>query len=253
MVKLQYILSALLTVCACSSIKIPQEFQYREIPADDFTISSWQKISSAQAPFHIYIEGDGHSFTASGKVSSNPTPHDTTMRQLAFNDSAPNVVYLARPCQYIMNSNCQKKYWSTARFAPEIINSEYLALKSIAANRPITLVGFSGGAQIAGLLAVLHNDLSISKVITIAGNLDHPTWTQYHKVPALTQSLDLNKFKDKFASIPQHHFIGTDDNIVPPEITRNFIGKDILITTFSDTSHNRGWQKHSDQIYKIMP
>ncbi|MBR2299926.1 MAG: hypothetical protein IJ870_05075 [Alphaproteobacteria bacterium] len=66
-----------------------------------FKIASWQKITDKNAPYKIYIEGDGFAFNAHGSPTTNPTPKNTFLRQIAFNDPSKNVVYLARPCQYV--------------------------------------------------------------------------------------------------------------------------------------------------------
>lgn len=86
------------------------------------------------------------------------------MRELAFEDDSPNVVYLARPCQYIKSPICSKRHWTTARFAPEVINAEYAAVKQIADGNPVILIGFSGGAQVAGLIASAKPGLNVKKL-----------------------------------------------------------------------------------------
>ncbi|MDD7312777.1 MAG: alpha/beta hydrolase, partial [bacterium] len=64
-------------------------------------MASWQKITHPTAPYKIYIEGDGHAFNAHGQPTGNPTPKGTLVRELAFGDNHENVIYLARPCQYV--------------------------------------------------------------------------------------------------------------------------------------------------------
>ena len=93
-----------------------------------------------------------YAFNARGKATQDPTPHGTLVRELAFGDNSPNVIYLARPCQYVKSPICSKRHWTTARFSPEVINAEYEAIKNIASNNPVILIGFSGGAQVAGLV-----------------------------------------------------------------------------------------------------
>ena len=93
------------------------------------------------------------------------------------------MIYLARPCQYVKSPICSQSTLDNARFAPEIIIAEFGAIKQIAGENPVVLVGFSGGAQVAGLLASAKSRAEYQKVITIAGNLDHLAWTQYHNLP----------------------------------------------------------------------
>ena len=85
------------------------------------------------------------------------------MRNLAFGDDSPNVVYLARPCQYVEGTICSSYYWTVARFSSEVVEAEYEAIKKIVGDNPVILIGFSGGAQIAGLVAVSRNVLNVKK------------------------------------------------------------------------------------------
>ena len=142
-----------LLLVGCQSITIPSDYVYKEIQTRNFDIASWQKISNPSDVYKIYIEGDGYAFNAYGQPTQDPTPKGTLMRELAFGDKSPNVIYLARPCQYVKSPICTQRHWTTARFAPEVINSEYEAIKQIVGDSPIILIGFSGGAQIAGLVA----------------------------------------------------------------------------------------------------
>ena len=238
-----------LIISGCQSIQPPKEFVYKEINTHQFKLASWQKITDNNADYRIYIEGDGYAFNANGQPSRSPTPHGELVRELSFNDTALNVIYLARPCQFVKDNACRVEYWTTKRFAPEVIEAEYEAIKKIVGNKNITLIGFSGGAQIAGLLAVKYPDLKIKKVITIAGNLDHKAWTDYHKLPPLEGSLNLADYKEKFALAEQIHYVGKDDNIIPLEITQKFMPQDKIIT-IKNATHNNGWQKIYPQIYE---
>lgn len=242
-----YIVILLLT--GCTTIQVPNEFTYKEIPTSEFTIASWQKITDSSAPYKIYIEGDGYAFNARGQISSDPTPRGTLLREIAFGDKNPNVIYLARPCQYIKSEKCEKKYWSTARFSPEVIDAEYQAIQSITRDKQITLIGFSGGAQVAGLLAVTKKDLKIKKIITIAGNLNHKQWTTYHHLPPLTDSLNLQDYKEDFSKIPQIHYVGSEDKIIPPILQKTIVSPSSLIV-IKGATHNRNWQKTYKDIQK---
>ena len=171
------------------------------------------------------------------------------IRELAFGDNNPNVIYLARPCQYAKSPICSKRHWTTARFAPEIINAEYEAIKNIASNNPVTLVGFSGGAQVAGLIATAKPGLNVKKIITVAGNLDHLLWTQYHNLPPLNESMNLESYRKQFAKIPQIHYVGSNDKVIPPLLVREFIKNDDLIIEVDGASHNEGWEEIYNKIW----
>ena len=70
---------------------MPADFVYKEVETRNFTLASRQKVTNPAAPYKIYIEGDGYAFNA---------------REPAFDDDSPNVIYLARPCQYIKSGIC---------------------------------------------------------------------------------------------------------------------------------------------------
>ena len=211
----KYFVFVLLFITACqSAVVVPPEFAYKEIKAGKFTLASWQKISDINAPVKIYIEGDGRAFTSSGRVSANPTPRGTLVRKLAFGDNNPNVVYLARPCQFVKTPECSAKYWSEARFAPEVIESFAVAIKTLAQNKPVVLVGYSGGAQIAGLTSVIHPD----------------------------KSLNLGDYKAEFRLIQQIHYVGEKDDIIPPKLAYEFTNNQSLIREVNGASHGSGWE-----------
>lgn len=235
-------------VAGCTAIKAPTDFVYKEIPTRDFTLASWQKITDPFGTYKIYIEGDGYAFNAHGRATQDPTPKGTLVRELAFGDNNPNVVYLARPCQYIKSPICSKRHWTTARFAPEVINAEYAAVKQIAGDNPVILIGFSGGAQVAGLIASAKQGLNVKKIITIAGNLDHLAWTQYHNLPPLNESMNLESYRKQFAQISQIHYVGSDDKVMPPVLVRDFVGESCNLIEVRGATHNSGWEKIYSQI-----
>lgn len=199
--------------------------------------------------YKIYIEGDGYAFDRHGKPTQDPTPKGTLVRELAFGDNSPNVIYLARPCQYVKSPICSKRHWTTARFAPEIINAEYETIKQIAGNHPVILIGFSGGAQIAGLVATAKPGLNVKKIITIAGNLDHLSWTQYHNLPPLNESMDLESYRKQFAEVPQVHYVSSDDKVIPPVLVREFVGNDDLVVEVDRANHNEDWESIYNKVW----
>ena len=242
-------LTLLLFLTGCSSTTVPDNFVYKEIKTRNFTVATWQKITQPQGIYKIYLEGDGYAFNSHGKASQDPTPRSALVRELAFGDPSPNVIYLARPCQYVKSEICAQRHWTTARFAPEIINAEDEAVRQIAGNHPLILIGFSGGAQVAGLLATAKPELNVKKIITVAGNLDHLAWTQYHNLPPLNESLNLESYRKQFAEIPQIHYVGNADKVMPPVLVREFINNDALVVEVNGASHNTGWESIYNKIW----
>lgn len=236
------LLSLCLSACA-APLQIPPTFKPAVIETEDFDFAVWEKNEQPNAPYKIYIEGDGHAFNAFGDPTSDPTPEGTLMRQIAFGDTHPNVVYMARACQFVQHKKCAQKYWTTARFAPEIVTAQTQAIKQLVHHNPVTLVGFSGGAQIAGLVAVTAADIKVQKIITIGGNLDHPSWTEYHRVPPLSDSADLNNYREAFARFKQAHYVGAKDMVMPPFLNQNFVADPQTVIVVEKASHNSGWDK----------
>lgn len=228
----------------CAGIQVPDSYQYKEIKTKIYTLASWQKITDKTQPIRIYIEGDGHAFNYAGLPTSNPTPKGTFLRKIAFNDPNPNVVYLARPCQYVQDSMCSKIDWTTGRFSQKIVDSMSMAIKSVASNRKVILIGYSGGALLSGLVMTQNPQLNIQKWITIAGVLNHTKWTDVLHLPHLTQSMDL----DALPQVPQTHYIGDKDTIVPKELMQSIVPAKNLILIHNAT-HDTGYEKIYSDIY----
>ena len=74
----------LLGLAGCHHITLPDNFTYREIRTDGYTLASWQKITDTTAPVRIYIEGDGYAFNYAGQPTSDPTPRGTFLRQVSL-------------------------------------------------------------------------------------------------------------------------------------------------------------------------
>ena len=235
------IFAILLMISGCASIKAPDDYAYKEVKSGDFTLATWQKVSASDQIYKIYIEGDGYAFNEKGKASIDPTPRSTLVRDLAFNDKSPNVIYIARPCQFIKTEACHKKYWTTARFSEEVIDSTAEAIKDIAGNNDIVLVGYSGGAQVAGLVAVTNHKIKVKKIITIAGNLDHEAWTTYHNLPPLSESMNLRRYKS-FDEIAQIHYVGEKDEVIPTALMKRPISDRIKIIIVPNVTHYDGWE-----------
>ena len=208
-----------LSACAGTGWKAPDDFIYRPIKSGEYEIASWQKINNPKNNHvHIYIEGDGRSFNAYGQPTRNPTPRGTFVRDLAMRDGFENVVYLARPCQFIVTDSCRESDWTSGRFSQKIIDAQSNAIKQTAGNKTITLIGYSGGAMVSGLVIEQNPKLKVEKWITIAGVLDHKKWTTYFGDKDLNESLNLGKLP----SVKQIHFVGEYDETVPYELAKTW-------------------------------
>lgn len=195
---------------------------------DKFEILSFQKILATDKFIRIYIEGDGLSWINRNTISEDPTPRQSTVFSLIQNDPYPNIIYLARPCQFVTNQNCSNKYWTSHRFSSEVVNSYKQILNEISSkykdankNEKIRfeLIGYSGGASIALSLGEFRSD--IISIITIAGNID-PNWLmEYHKVSKLVEPFE-PKNGTGLDNVSQLHILGTNDQVVPIEIMNRY-------------------------------
>lgn len=169
----------------------------------------------------IYIEGDGFAWATNSRPSTDPTPINPVALRLALVHPDGTVAYLARPCQYTMSQGggCPQRYWTNARFAPDVVdamNGAISTLKDSFGAEELVLVGYSGGAAIATLVAVRRDD--VAGLITVAGNLDHRAWTTHHRLAPLSGSLNPIDFADRIEAISQTHFIGQRDHVIPPSL-----------------------------------
>lgn len=222
-----------------------------------FVITAYERLHSSQhTTIHAYIEGDGNSWKTKYRLSNNPTPKQPLALRLAIKDPHPNVIYLARPCQYTppdLNPACEGKYWSSHRYSEEVINSMNQTLNQIkekAKNTHFVLVGFSGGASVATLVASRRQD--IQSIITVAGDLDHHALTDHHGTTPLHGSLNPMHVTEQIKHIPQHHWAGKKDKIVPSWMPEHFVKKlnspVAKAHVLKDATHHKGWEKHWHEI-----
>ncbi len=225
-------------------------FQKFSITTRDFSLFSYIKINEQGKPLTLYIEGDGHAWLTRSRLSEDPTPANLITLTLASMDQSSNVAYLARPGQYwdyTKGPICSSEYWSNKRFSESVIASMNEAvdqLKKRAEAGQIHLVGYSGGAAIAVLVAARRRD--IASLRTIAGNLDHEAVTRFQAVSPLTGSLNPIDYAGQIASIPQVHYIGGKDSVIPESVSQNYAKKAnnpscIKIINVPQASQISGW------------
>jgi serine hydrolase FSH1 len=219
--------------CVDSRVKVETDavkagFHNQTIETKFFNLFTSIKIKAdASDKIVFYIEGDGHAWKHRNKLSDDPTPKNPISLKLALNDSRSNVVYLARPCQYIEKSkreNCFPKYWSSHRYSKQVVesmNEAITKIKSQTGTSKIELIGFSGGGVIAILIAAKRND--VSKVTTVAANIDHESWSEWHEISNLGGSLTPMDHLSELKSIKQFHYWGSKDDIVPYKTQSSFI------------------------------
>lgn len=176
----------------------------------------------------IYLEGDGRPFITPTRISADPTPTDPQALRLALMD--PNSsAYIARPCQYTLSidkERCHYRYWTYERYSDAVVTSMSQAvdvIKSRFGAKEITLVGFSGGGAVAAILAARRDDIAM--LVTVSANLDIDFWTDTLNLPRLEGSLNPALMGHRLRQQPQRHFVGLDDETVPPAVAQSYATK----------------------------
>lgn len=232
-----------------------------DVRAGEFLIATWSRFDDPGQAVHAYIEGDGHAWLSRHRLSSDPTPRQALGLALAAADPAPNVVYLARPCQYmdLQQRPCDSKWWSGARFAEPVVRSEDEALSSLMRRTPgqrMHLIGYSGGAAIAVLLAARRAD--VASLRTVAGNLDSEAVNRLHAVSPMPDSLNPFDAAAAVAGIPQVHFTGGADRIVPAAIAQGFVqampdSRCARVEMVQGATHEAGWRERWPELLRLAP
>ncbi|MFA7275701.1 MAG: hypothetical protein WC043_02740 [Pseudobdellovibrionaceae bacterium] len=223
----------------------------RDIPGGKFIIQAQERIYQRGEPVTLYIEGDGFLYTTPAAADGDPTPTDPLALRLAAQDGGPNVIWLARPCQYNKGwkdgKECPSAYWTTHRFAPEVIDVYNQALDNIKATYgtpSFDLVGYDGGATLAVMLASQRSD--ITSLRTVAGNLEPRLVASILKAPYSEEGLNPIDFAAGVGAIPQRHFIGKNDFVTPPAVYNSFAqavgnGSCMNVSLVDNASHDAGW------------
>ncbi|PTB16875.1 alpha/beta hydrolase [Trinickia symbiotica] len=248
----------LLTACAqldrnahADALAATAGLKREQIVTASFVITAWSRIGRPDQPIDLYIEGDGLAWLSRSEPSLDPTPREAMGLALAVADPALNVAYVARPCQFTpiaLNPRCNIPYWTGRRFAPDVVASTNEAVDQIAARAPgqrINLIGYSGGAAIAVLVAARRRD--IASIRTVAGNLDDEYINRIHHVSAMPESLNPIDFAPRVSAIPQIHFDSDADIVVTPEVARRFIsaagGRCAAMRTVHAVTHDGDWSR----------
>ena len=227
------------------------------------------ETKAEKSDVHIYIEGDGRSYLTPSRVSPDPTPRNPLALKLAVLNPHPKVVYLARPCQFTIefNPGCIPEIWTTKRFSEQVIaamNEAVSRIKEDEKAKKIHLIGFSGGAAVAALIAARRND--VASLRTVAGDLDHEQMSVYHgTIPLDEENLNPMNFAASLRKLPQHHFAGERDTVVPPVISEGFVKavdeveaveekkkdlKCVQRTVLKGVTHHEGWEMNWPELIK---
>lgn len=246
---------------SAANIALRAHMTKQEFVASPYVLTGWTKLTSPHTSVNVYIEGDGLAWLSKSEPSGNPTPKNPVALTLAAQDPSPNVVYLARPCQYTpfdrLGNHCQTLDWTSHRFSSATVDSYQQVLDQIkeeVGSNGFNLIGYSGGGNIAGLLASRRQD--ILSLRTVAGNVDNNAFTEFHEVSSMPESLNMADVVEQIASVPQVHFVGERDPIIPQSLAEGLKQKAplqncIQIQVVKDNTHMDGWEENWPRLLRI--
>ncbi|HYW03325.1 MAG TPA: alpha/beta hydrolase [Gammaproteobacteria bacterium] len=229
----------------------------RVVDAGAFRLATWSRLTAPGKPVDVYIEGDGFAWVTPHRPSDNPTPIDPVGLKLAMADPGPNVVYLARPCQYVgvgSNPRCTVAMWTGKRYSAAVVTATNHAIdKLVGRKRKIELTGFSGGAAVAVLVAARRQD--VVSLRTVAGEIDSAAFVRIHSLSPLSGSLDPAGVAHKLRGLPQLHLVGGDDHVIPIQVARAYERRAgpspcIHVREIPGASHDHGWVKVWPRVLK---
>lgn len=201
-------------------------------PTRTFLLQGYGTPAAKGPVLTVYIEGDG----VTRQV--DPTPGAQTALQLAAADPRRPILYLGRPCQYVADLdpvNCTgvgaASNWRMARYSERVVVAIEQAIADMmrrtGASR-LVLTGYSGGGVLAALVAgrrYFRGRRDVDVLVTVAAPLDHKAWTAHHDTSELSGSEDPLTYVESLRLVPQIHFSGALDDIVPHTVVRSYIDK----------------------------
>ena len=230
------ILLAFLTSCTHTSLT-PPDFERGLVKTKHLNFMTWERVKEPGKPLRVYLEDSGR-----------PEPRKQMGLLLATKDPSTNIIYLARPCQYVKSPQCNAQVWDTGRFDSVVVQEMKEALLQLIKtyHSPyVELVGYGDGAAMALLLATRVR--GVRRVITIGGILDTSELTLDEN------ALNPAKEVERLTLLPQLHFVGDKDTVAPYENVKAFIRQipNAVSTTIKMVSNTRhtDWEKVEFEKY----
>lgn len=257
-----------IVVClvSCASLQDPvrrvvnsAEFSAQAVHGNPFTHKIYANDKQAGEVVHVYIGGDGTPWLMGIEPATDPTPRNPLALRLMAQDKN-NAIFLGRPCFFGLNDQveCVSGVWTHGRYSSVVVDSMGAALHQAlpsAKTSGVVLIGYSGGAVIATLLAQRLE--GVVALVTVAGNLDTDLWTETLGLLPLRHSLNPVSMDGLRTDILQVHLIGEQDPVVPNAITRSFTDRHGgTVWNYPEFDHRccweSEWSKILDQIASML-
>lgn len=210
----------------------------------------------------VYVEGDGRAWRGR-RPPRDPTSSDPMGLQLAALDPAPAVLWIGRPCMYQEDAMaCGSRWWTSHRYAREVVDALLgVVRRRVAAGRPLSLLGHSGGGALATLMAaraLTVPALRIESLVTVAAPLDLAGWTDLFRLSPLTGSLNPVRASERLAELPQRHLAGGRDEVVPVAVVERFVRalpvpNRAQLEVYAQHAHRCCWREHWPQLRTVPP
>jgi len=178
--------------------------------------------SGAPSTLYVFIEGDGLPWKTRSQISLNPDPVRPLALELMSLMEYPSV-YISRPCYQIRDARCHYQWWTEKRYSQRVVDSMIAVLHKTSVDYDeVTLVGYSGGATLAVLMA--NSVHKVTRLVTLSGNMNHPEWTQWHAYSPLKGSLNASNYTLP-ERVSQYHYAAQNDKNILPEWIKTFSEK----------------------------
>ena len=216
-----------------------------------FPATLFEDIKSKGDTATLYIGGKPLSHTPVKGAVYNPTPRDPVGLRLAAADkTGGNIAYIAPPCTYLTleaMDKCDKTIFADHRYSEKVLQGYDHILARYRNRYDISgfhLVGYSGGATTAALLADRHPD--VVSLRTVAGELDLDIVAENLGLDPLYASRNPAEASLALGGLPQHHFLGDEDTIVTADVLSSYVqsigpSPCVRTTMVNNATHHKGW------------